>query len=117
MITRDGLLSLNKRRYKVVNVLGHDVRIRSLTERERAEYAVAGLNAAGELVPSKLAKLPRLLICKCVCDENGNAILKDSDVDAMAELDGLVVKQLYAACQEHCGLLDDAKAVEADAKN
>lgn len=104
LVTREQLLSQTKRRFDNVAIphLG-TVRLRSLTERERTAYEAASLNETGEQERELLIDSKRRLIALCVVDADGNPLLTDGDVDALADIDGSITGRLYAACLDHCG--------------
>lgn len=102
---RDVLIKPVARRY--VNLTlpasGYEVRIRSLTERERSAYESQLLNAKGDVLKSKLEEAKRRLICLCLVDDAGNRILSDSDADNLLEWDGSDTAAAYDVIFSHCG--------------
>lgn len=100
------------RRYKVVElpVAGHRVRIRSLSEREMAQYQRKMYQTARgggiSLIPKALETASRRLIVLCLVDGAGNRILNDSHIEKMGNWDAADVAFLYTECAEHTGISD-----------
>lgn len=119
-MNREQFLAAGKsRRYDVVRDVPQlgDVRIRSLTEREKSEFEQRQLTRDG----AKLSRAERLvrsraaLVACCVVDDAGERLLQDDDVDTLLGMDGLITQRLYDAIVVHVGY---AKAdIEALAKN
>lgn len=114
MLTREQLLQATKRRFKILDVphLG-PVKIRSLTERERARFEADNLAVMDtedtETEGLQLAK--RRLIVLCVCDGDGNPILTPADVEALGDMDGAITGFLFDECKRFVGLGADGKVL------
>lgn len=117
--SREQLLGLatRKRRHREVTlpVAGCNVRIQSLTERERSQYEAAVFSSRGGTNLSRMLDASRRLIVLCVVDGAGNRILTESDVPKLGDWDAADVSVLYVECAEHCGL--NRSDIEALAKN
>jgi len=88
-----------KRRYDVVS----DIRIQSLTEVELSTLRGIWASRYGE---SKVIDLTsrRELFVMTVVDDAGARLFANEDVDALGELDGVVVEEVYEAAAKHVGL-------------
>ncbi len=99
-----------KRRFceKTLPFKGCKVRIRSLSEGEMGSYqdklSRVGRQGGVEIIPGALKTANRRLIVLCLVDEQGNTILRNNHVGAMADWDAADVNYLYTACCEHCGV-------------
>jgi hypothetical protein len=119
-LTRESLLAKAERRIKAVELGdGRAVRIRTLNELEHSAYESAvwrktkrGWEMDGEL----LQEQRRRLVLLCVCNEAGQPLLTDDDLDALGAVDGGLIRRLAFECRKHCGL-DDPTADEGDEKN
>jgi hypothetical protein len=116
----DDLLAPTPRRYKVLTlpISGKVVRIRSLTERESAEYQAAATRVQGGqpmLRADRLKDAARRFIVLCLVDSAGNRILNDTHVLKLAEWDAADVQFLWEECSAHVGL--KASDLEALVKN
>lgn len=117
IVTRDQLLSANKRRFKQFPVPGlpGEVRIRSLTEREKANYEARFMDKGGNLSRDRLKEARRVLVMLIVVDAEGNPILNDGDVKTLEEIDGNITSTIQAEGQIHCGIT--RAQVEEETKN
>lgn len=104
-VTREQFLQFGSERiFDVVDVPGlGKVRIRSLTELERCRYETGHLDAEGNIDDAKTLAGKRRLIVMCVCDGDGNPILTDADVEALAGKHGAFTGLVYDRCWKHCG--------------
>jgi hypothetical protein len=122
MLTRETLLQPMARKFRDVPLSnGETDRIRNLNELELAQFRTATLvkDDKGEL-QTDLAKVrtqPRRLIVMCSVDADGNPKLSESDIPALGKVDGRIIAELYRACQEHCGLVEEVAAAENAEKN
>lgn len=121
LLTRSQLLGANKRRFKNVPLpdgidLGDgtitrdaEVRIRSLTEGETAQFEMSNLrfSKAGEKVLVSQAGMEehrRRLLRLVLVDGNDNTLLGPDDDPALLGIDGLIAATIYAEACKHCGL-------------
>lgn len=110
------LLAANKRRFKEVELPGGlTVRIRSLSERERAAFDTSVLAKKGGLDRDKLNDARQRLIVLCAVDGNGNLLFSEADLPAIQDLDAAVTQALYDACVAWNGMNDED--MEALVKN
>lgn len=105
LVTRDQLLGLTGRRFHEFSVSGlpSPVRIRSLTEREKAKYEMELLGKKGGGNPAAVRASRRKLIVLTAVDREGNPILSEEDVHTLEDIDGGITSQIFAEAQKHCG--------------
>ena len=98
-----------KRRHKRVTlpVSGHNVRIQSLTEREKSTWEANTLSSKGNLKVSKLEDANRRLIVLCLVDGAGNRIANQTHMAAIAGWDSADSAHLYKECADHTGVNTD----------
>jgi len=98
-----------KRRYKEIGptpVGQQCFRIQSLTEGELSKHQSASIGKEG-FIPSKAEQANRLLIAKCLVDQDGNRILADSQSAKLSQLDAADSTYLYDEISKHVGLKRD----------
>jgi hypothetical protein len=98
-----------KRRFKVVSlpVSGHVVRIRSLTEKDFADYQAFFLDKKGNAVPARLKQATRVFISMCAVDGDGNRIITGDLVERLSDWDAADSHHLYNECSQHAGISTD----------
>lgn len=102
------------RRFRDVEVpeIEETVRLRSLTERERSSVEQMLMTKDGKVADyGTLLRAKRLLVALSLCDENGERIVSDGEVDRLCEMDAAVLHRIYEAAAEHCGMA--TRTVEA----
>jgi hypothetical protein len=104
MISREQLLSQTATRYVDKVVFGETYRIRSLSERERAEYEI---KLQDKKAGMSLNKARALLICRVLVDETNSRLLTDDDTEAVGRIDGRIASALYSIALEHNGFAED----------
>lgn len=109
--SRDDFLALasGRRRFDsmLLPVSGLAVRFRNLSEAEYAEFQMSAMHrteAGLEDDDQKLRNIRARLIVLCLCDDEGNPVLNDSDVETIGRLDAGDSTALYDRLREHCGL-------------
>lgn len=110
--------STGKRRFveTVLPVSGLRVRIRSLTEREASDYQAHVFSANNDKTrQARLRSANRLLIAKCLVDGEGNRIVPDDQIVALADMDWADASHLYDVCAAHSGM--NNADIEALVKN
>lgn len=103
--SRVDFLAPAKRRIKdvMLPVKKIKLRIRSLFEGEKEAYEAGLMTAKGDTTRDTLLNARRRLIALCLCDENGERILSDADLDSMKSLDGADMAYLQEECQTFVG--------------
>lgn len=104
-----------RRRFQVLKTLIGDVRIRSLTERERAQFETDIVQDDQDLDRDRLLDAKRRLVVLTVCDADGNPVLSVDDVAALGEVDAAITGQVYDAARKLCGF--ESGDIERLAKN
>lgn len=103
--TREQLLGMTKRRYMEVAPQGGGAvfRIQSLTERERSEFELAILAGKKSVGQDAMLEARRRLVALALVDGDGKPLLGPSDVGVLAEVDSVVMSELFDAVMVHCG--------------
>jgi hypothetical protein len=104
-VTREQLLAPMKRIYKEIEIEGlGKVRIRNISEAERARMEAPNYTKKGTLNLEKLGDARCRLIVAAVVDVDGNPILTNSDVQHLRANDSRIINELSEAIGEHCGI-------------
>ena len=123
MLNREQLRSkgLNMaRRFRLVTLIdGSQVRIQSLNRAEQREWRNAVKRKDGTPDPKKLEYSNDILLAMCVVDEEGKQVFTLGDaLSGMFDYwDTQDTTVLLDATVDHCGLVADAKEIEARVKN
>ena len=89
---RDSVFAFCSRRYKTVSIDGlGEVRLRSLSERERSACEVG-----------RPEELRARLIAFSVCDSDGNREFGDADIERLLDLDSAISGALIREIELHC---------------
>lgn len=106
LVTREQLLGATARRYIQFPVpgLSGEVRIQSLTEKEKAEWEASTLDKNGVVSKDKLKASRRKLVAMVVVDAEGKLVLTDDDVKALEAIDGNITNAIQFQAQAHCGI-------------
>ena len=109
--SRASLLALRNRRFGGLKlpVSGQWVRFRSLTDEELSAYdsALFARNqetGAVETIPERENDSRARLIVLTVCDNDGEPLFTDKDVELVAQFDPADILPLAEAIREHCGI-------------
>lgn len=100
--TKAELLATAGRRYTEVE----GVRLQSLDELECSTLEARWVNRYEKNDEADLT-MRRELLCICIVDDEGERLFKSNEVDQLAGLDSALIRKLYVAAREHCGM--DAK--------
>ena len=96
-----------------------DVYIKGLTgaERDSYEQSLFTVTESGKKVDVKMnrANVRAKLLVKTICDENGNRVFTDADVEALGAKSAAALDKLFEVAQRLSGLSD--KDVEELEKN
>lgn len=116
-LSRDAFLQAgSERKYDTVNVAGGQLRLRSLTESERAKQLDGWLGKKG-----RVANMDRRLLLRCrmlqVCavDADGELLFSEDDIPQLAETQCGMIARAAGKVMELCGMTDDD--VEEEVKN
>jgi hypothetical protein len=100
ILTKEQIKAVDDLRSRIVSVdvpeWGGSVNIRPMDVRELDEYS----NDAMRSKASGLKDFRTRLVAYCLCDENGNRLFTEKDIDALAGKSGTVMDRLYRACDE-----------------
>lgn len=103
---RERLLSKTNKRYREVKLPDGDVvTIRNLSERERSQHELQGLNQkTGAFQYAKMPDMKLQMIGLCLVDgETKEQLLSGDEWRQLGDLDSSVVACIYSACLEHNG--------------
>jgi hypothetical protein len=113
MLTRDQLLGSFTRRFRLVDTLAGQVRIRNLTEAEKSDFEAGSLQADGKLNLAHVRAQRRKLLAAVLVDDAGAQLLQPGDLDRLKDLDSAVTTAIFGAATEHCGFSrDDMEELE-----
>ena len=100
ILTREQIEAVDDLRSRIVQVdvpeWGGSVNIRPMDVRELDEYS----NDAMRSKATGLRDFRTRLVAYCLCDEHGNRLFTEKDIDALAGKSGTVMDRLYRACDE-----------------
>jgi hypothetical protein len=110
-LTREAFLAPQKRRIRESEISGFGkIRIRSLTEAERANWEAPNLTKKGEINLSNVKDARLRAIVAALVDGDGNQMLSNADIGSLRGLDSGTVSEMYKDIAEHCGLDKDGVA-------
>jgi hypothetical protein len=114
MLTREQLLGSFKRRYRDVPTEIGAMRIRNLTEGEKADFEAGSLTAEGKLNLKYHQGQRRRLCALTMVDDKGELLLtKPGDSERLKDVDSSVTAAVFSAAMEHCGFSrDEQKELE-----
>ena len=110
MLTREQFLGSFTRRYRTVDTLAGQVRVRNLTEAEKSDFEAGSLKEDGKLNLAHVRAQRRKLIATVLVDDAGELLLKQGDADRLKDLDSAVTAAIFAAATEHCGFTGEEVA-------
>ncbi len=100
ILTREQIEAIDDLKVKMVEVpvpeWGGSVYIRPMTVRELDDYSNAVVRAKEKGLPDFRSRL----VAYCLCDEKGERLFSDADVDALSRHNAVVVNRLYEACDK-----------------
>ena len=100
ILTREQIQAVDDLRSRIVQVdvpeWGGSVNIRPMDVRELDEYS----NDAMRSKATGMRDFRTRLVAYCLCDEQGNRLFTEKDIDALAGKSGTVMDRLYRACDE-----------------
>ncbi len=118
LLTREDVIAKSKRKYTTITLpSGGEVRIRSLTERERSEYEASMLNRKGQISSKGLRESRRRLIAMCMVGADDNTLFNtNGDLEMLSEMNAADADAVYSAARV-CSGFDKDEDVEELAKN
>lgn len=100
ILTREQIQAVDDLCSRIVQVdvpeWGGSVNIRPMDVRELDEYS----NEAMRSKATGMRDFRTRLVAYCLCDEQGNRLFTEKDIDALAGKSGTVMDRLYRACDE-----------------
>jgi hypothetical protein len=103
MLSREQLLGSFTRRYRMIETLAGQVRIRNLTEAEKSDFEAGGLKENGNLNLTHVRATRRKLLATVLVNDAGQLLLQPTDLDRLKDIDAAVTSAIFAAATEHCG--------------
>ena len=116
IVNREDFRSRTERRYtsEPIPEFG-DVRIRSLTERERSGLEASQLTEEGAWSREDSVHMRVRWIVLCVVDQDGERIFADGDTRWLEQVDSAITNALFDSIRRHVGVSD--QDVESLVKN
>jgi len=87
-----------------------DVYVRVMSVGERDDWELAWIDIRNKGV-EKFSNFRAFYLARTLCDEHGERIYKDTDLDEVSALDGAVMGELFEIAQKH-NKLSEADVVE-----
>ena len=118
-LTRDAIFAAKFERFKVLRIpeWGGEVWIKAMSAGERDDFE-ASHRALKDSGHDPLRHLRARLACATVCDEDGNRIFQDADVDRLSDHPASALDRIADVAMELCGMkARDAEALAAELKN
>ena len=105
IIDKSAFLKKSPRRYITVTTIKGDVRIQSMTEKERSE--LEDLFERSRKNHKLKMELKTRAILMSVVDEEGHLLLNETDIPAIQEDDSAFTAAIFDASLEHSGFSKD----------
>ncbi len=122
MLSREAIIEAKDLPQEVVDVpeWGGEVLVRGMSSAERDAYMDAHVKIEG-MVEGKptvtIANSEALLVAKCLINEDGKRLFKDSEAPILAKKSGAVVHRISAIVERLSGLgAEDLKAMEKNSE-
>lgn len=118
-LTKEQIFAAKFQRIKSLHVpeWGGDVWIKAMTAGERDDFE-ANHRALKDAGKDPLRHLRARLACATVCDEEGNLLFAESDIDALSEHPASALDRIADLAMELCGMKTaDAEQLAASLKN
>lgn len=115
MLTREQILQKKGYKIQVVNIpeWEGDVYVRGLTAGERDQFEESNLIRDKDkkrgltTYDVRVADTRARLVVMAVCDEKGNRLFTDDDIEAVSSLSSAAVSKLYSVAAALSGITDD----------
>jgi hypothetical protein len=110
LLSKDEIFSADDRRFEIVKVpeWGGEVRVRSLTGRERDEFESTTYNTKGGKVKENFDNFRARLIAKCVVDEDGKLVFTNrAEIAMLGNKSAAALQRIFNKCQELNGLTNE----------
>lgn len=111
MLSRDDILKAEDRKFEVLPVpeWGGDVRLRTLTGRERDEFesSTVQTNKKGQQ-SANLVNIRARLVSLCIVDENDERIFPSkTDIHLLGDKSAAALERVFSKCNEMNGLTNE----------
>lgn len=80
------------------------VLVRALTGKERDEYEASLVERKGDQIIFKKENVRARLVAKCVVDEDGERLFKDSQIEALGKKNAAPLDRIYDVCTRLSGI-------------
>ena len=109
MLTREQILAAQDLPSEVVPVpeWGGDVRIRTLTTRERDRFEAATISVVDGKPQLNTENVRARLVALCAVDDTGARLFSDEDTDALGAKNASAVERLFSVAQRLNGFSKD----------
>jgi hypothetical protein len=116
-LTREQILNADDVRREKVTVpeWGGEVFVRTMTADERDEYEQERAEARGDDPKQNLKGVRAALVARTVCDEQGNALFTEEDVDALGKKSAKAMSRVFNKSAK-LNLLTDSDIAELAGK-
>ena len=121
LLSKNAILDSDPRTYKTVVIpeWGGELRLRSLTGKERDSFEQSLSVTRGNKTKPNLDNFRARMVALCAVDENNELLFTNRvDISALGDKNVAGLQRAYRACQELNGMGEDEdEAVEADAED
>ena len=109
MLTKDQILSANDRNIQEIEVpeWGGTVYIRNMTGGERDAYEMSLIKMQGRNMQADLANARAKLCAICICDQDGNRLFTDDEVQELSKKSASALDRVYEQAEKLNGLKSD----------
>lgn len=109
LLNRDAILSAEDLEKELVHVpeWGGHVYVRALTGAERDAFEASMVDQRGRDRKMNLKNLRARLCALTICDEEGNRLFSDADVEALGRKSAAALTRVFAVAQRLSGLTQD----------
>jgi len=106
LLSRDDILAVDDRKYDTVSCpeWGGDVRLRSITGRQRDAYEASVIQTNGNDRKVNLRNVRAKLIILCAVGEDGHALFTGDDLNALGGKNAAPIERLFDACRKLAGM-------------
>lgn len=109
LLTRDQILTAEDRRFEIVDCpeWGGEVRLRSLTGRQRDEFEAGLVEQRGNDRKLNMRNARAKLVVLCAVDENGQPLFTTEDIRKLGGKSAKPLDRLYDVAASLAGLSED----------
>lgn len=103
---RDDILNASDIRKEKVKVWGGEVWVRGMTGAERDKFEASVIQFKGNAQNLNLTNIRAKLCSLTVCDEEGNRLFTEADVQALSEKSAVELSKIFIVAQRLSGITD-----------